>query len=320
VKAHAHKPAVGTPATRRQASVQDARGVDAANGEVASPVFTAPAHVPSGVASFFPAPALEGVPQKGAFALQVSEVARAALTPGQRALMDRLDEIEALVKSGQSVKCVFDLDNTVFDTRYRTLHCARAFDDMMGTHFFKDLTVEGVHEDGGATASALGLPDNVVEEFEKFWQREFWLPKSLVHDVPIPAVVELVKACQERGADIVYLTGRAESYVDEKTGQTQAFRPDTHAQLKAAGIGVEEGALHLKPAVGEPTGPYKARLLNRLREESVLGMFVTEGRRDTAAIQQSVPDAHCFLLECKFEPPVEGPLACKGVPVLPRIF
>jgi hypothetical protein len=288
--------------------------------EPASPVLGLPGHVPSGVASFFPAPALEGVPQKGAFALQVSETTRATLSPGQRALMDRLDEIEALVKSGQSVKCVFDLDNTVFDTRYRTLHCARAFDAMMGTHFFKDLTVDGVHEDGGATASALGLPDNVVDEFEKFWQREFWLPHNLVHDVPIPAVVELVKACRERGADIVFLPGRAETYVDDTTGHTEAFRADTHAQLEAAGIGVEDSALHLKPAVGEPTGPYKARLLNRLREDSVLGMFVTEGRRDTAAIQASVPDPHCFLLKCKFEPPVEGPLACAGVPVLPPIF
>jgi hypothetical protein len=320
VKAEAHKPAAGIPAARHQASTQSARGAGAVGSEPTSAAPGVPPHVPSGVASFFPAPALEGVPQKGAFALRVSEAARAGLTPGQRALMDRLDEIEALVMAGQSVKCVFDLDNTVFDTRYRTLQCARAFDAMMGTHFFKDLTVEGVHEDGGATASALGLPDNVVDEFEKFWQREFWLPHNLVHDVPIPAVVELVKACRERGADIVFLTGRAESYVDEATGHTEAFRADTQAQLEAAGIGVEDSALHLKPAVGEPTGPYKARLLNRLREDSVLGMFVTEGRRDTAAIQASVPDAHCFLLECKFEPPVEGPLACAGVPVLPPIF
>ena len=220
-------------------------------------------------------------------------------------LAKRFDEIERLVKSGETVHCVFDLDNTLFDTRGRTLHALTVFDRENGTSYAVGLDVRSMGEDGRKTAIGLGLPDDVVERIGVVWDREFWDPANLVHDGLMPSI-ELVKEAQERGAQVVFLTGRTEDH---------GFREPTRAQLARAGIDVPDERLLLKPSIEARTAPYK--LAQMVAMEATLGFFLTEGRRDMDHLSTSIPGFIGFLLDATFE---RGGPACAGVPVLPRIF
>lgn len=100
---------------------------------------------------------------------------------GPALLAQRLDEIERLVKKGGDVWCVFDLDNTIFDTRGRTLHALHVFDRENGTSYSSGLDERSMQEDGRKTALALGLPADIVERIGTVWDREFWDPANLVY-------------------------------------------------------------------------------------------------------------------------------------------
>src|SRR6478672_10485753 len=76
-----------------------------------------------------------------------------------------LADIKLRTGRGEKVRVVFDIDDTLADTRTRTLQIAKAYDKAHGTHYFQKLHKSGVLEQGGETAKALGLPDEVVKDF-----------------------------------------------------------------------------------------------------------------------------------------------------------
>lgn len=240
---------------------------------------------------------------------------------GVIALALRLDEIAQLCASGQTVRCVFDLDNTLFDTRFRTLHAAKEFDRLNGSHWFDGLseaTIDQVGFDGRATAAAAGLPPAVVEAFAGFWKRSFWTPANLAHDRPIAASFELVRAAQQAGAKIAFLTGRAESWHDPNSGAPTGFRADTCAQLERAGIDLADCELVLKPRPQDSTPHFKEALLRGWQAQGPIGFFVTEGKIDLAHIAPRLPEAHCFMLGCSIEP--NHAVVPPHVPRLPPVF
>lgn len=233
---------------------------------------------------------------------------KAATAPkldGPALLAQRLDEIERLVQSGAKVRCVFDLDNTLFDTRGRTLHALRVYDAENGTSYAQGLTERDMHDDGRKTAIALKLRDDVVEAIGKVWDREFWDPKNLVHDGVIDSMIELAKEAQKRGAELVFLTGRTEDH---------GFRGPTMAQLARVGLACDDACLLHKPSLGVRTAPYKEGEMRRLASDATLGFFVTEGRRDMDHLSRVIDGFVGFLLDSTFE--AGGP-ACANVPVLP---
>lgn len=252
---------------------------------------------------------------------RLAALAGAGSQAGLVAMAQRLDEIAQLVAAGQTVRCVFDLDNTLFDTRFRTLHAAQEFDRINRTHWFAGLsaaTIDRVGIDGRATAEAAGLPPAVVDAVAGFWSRSFWTPANLAYDQPIESSLELVRAAQQAGARVVFLTGRAESCRDPASGGATGFRADTIAQLQRAGIDLAECDLLLKPQPQDSTPHFKEALLRGWQDQGALGFFVTEGQVDTAHIAARLPDAHCFLLGCTLE---RGhAVVPTSVPRLPAVF
>jgi hypothetical protein len=222
---------------------------------------------------------------------------------GVRALAERMDEIERLRDLGVPVRCVFDLDNTVVDTRYRTLWCAQEFDRRHGTSWFADLPVDRVLLNGRDTARGLGLPDDVVEAFGALWDYEFWNPANLVHDVQIDEVVAIIREAQHRGAEVSFLTGRAEQFVDRVTGETKGFLQATLDQLRKppASLDVTPGQVVMKPSPEHKTAVFKEQMLRKWAERGEIGFFLTEGRADIAHARGLLPDLTCFLLQCTFE-------------------
>lgn len=260
---------------------------------------------------------LVGVPVKNLRAALLDNVVAArkskapALDPlvdGPKILAKRLDEIERLVNSGETVRCVFDLDNTLFDTRGRTLHALQVFDADNGTTYAQGLTNADMHDDGRKTAIAMKLPDDVVEAIGKVWDREFWDPKNLVHDGLMASMIDVAKEAQKRGAEIVFLTGRTEDH---------GFRPHTMAQLARAGLACPEGGLLLKPSLDFRTAPYKEQEMRRLADAATIGFFLTEGRRDMDHLTKVIDGLVGFLLDSTFE---AGGAACKNVALLPGEF
>jgi hypothetical protein len=265
-----------------------------------------------------PGRAHEAAPH-GAMGARMAALTGAVLdrsTHGTAALAARFDEIEALVREGKKVRCVFDLDNTLFDTRARTLFCAKQYDEEHGTSYFAGLTLDQVKLDGRATATALGLPDSVIEDFGAHWDHNFWVPEHLVHDLEMRPILEIVAEAQRRGAEVVFLTGRAERFLD-KDGVERGFREATRAQLERAGLAVDDAQIVLKPGLDVRTAPFKADRMRTWQDDGVIGFFLTEGRYDIEHVSKTMTDLALFLLDSSLE---EGGPACEGVPVLPRIY
>lgn len=238
---------------------------------------------------------------------------------GLAALQRRMADIARLSARGVKVRCVFDLDNTLFDTRWRTLACARSFDGAHDTSHFAGLTddelIGFIGKNGRETALALGLAPDVVERFAAHWDVAFWRPEALAFDRPMDPPLHLIAEAMERGAEVVFLTGRVERHIDEQ-GRIFGFREASMAQLRAAGIEVPPEQLVLKPDVATRTAAFKAEVLRRYDDEGEIGFFLTEGIRDTTQVRAALPECTCFLLDCTFEKEARP----QGVPVLPGRF
>lgn len=210
---------------------------------------------------------------------------------GRRFAAERLAEVATLARLGVKTAVVFDLDNTVFDTRHRTLQAGLSFDAAKGTSFFAEVTVDVIGVDASATAAALGLEDPHKSDFIAFWDVFFWTPENLAHDAPIDDMVQLAKAAQDAGARVTFLTGRI-----------QSFHGASLDQLRAAGLDISADDVVCKPDLATRTGPFKSAWLEQLTASGVeIGFFVTEGARDLTHLASTVPEVPLLRLDCAFE-------------------
>lgn len=217
---------------------------------------------------------------------------QAAPPPDGRRFADgRLHELATLGRLGVKTAVVFDLDNTVFDTRHRTLQAGIAFDAAHGTTFFAGASVDVIGADGTSTAAKLGLVDPHASEFVAFWDIFFWTPENLALDKPIADMVALVQAAQASGAQVTFLTGRV-----------QTFQEASLLQLQAAGLDVALDDVVCKPDIAVRTGPFKVEHLQAMARAGVeLGFFVTEGSRDLLHLHGALPELPLLRLACSFE-------------------
>lgn len=195
-------------------------------------------------------------------------------------------------EGGASV--VFDIDNTIADTRYRTLEVARAFDAEHASSHFGALTLDRVGYDGEATARALGLPPEIVQEFQEYWcsANGFWCGAHFASDRPIELVADVAREAQANGLVVIWLTGRIEE-----------LRQPTECWL--ARHELPRGELMCKPSLSRRTAAYKVDALRALAQRVAVRFFMTESRRDIAAVQSALPELCCVLLEFPFPESVE---------------
>lgn len=199
----------------------------------------------------------------------------------------QLADIKLKTSHGEKVRVVFDIDDTLADTRARTLGIAHAFDKKNGTHYFDKLNRSEVGHRAEDTAQAMGLPAKVVKDFSAYWNVEFWKGENLKFDKPMQKIIDLAKQAKAAGADVTYLTGRYDG-----------IRSSTLEQLKAFGLpDADEKHLFCKPTIGTRTTEYKRDMLTQWRQDGFqIGWFFTESRRDVAFIQQELPTMSTVLL------------------------
>lgn len=241
-------------------------------------------------------------------ASRVTGIDAAAPPDGVAYLEATLTEIRRLRREQPGIRpiVVFDLDNTIFETRTRTLAALHAIDAAQGTQHFRDLQLEDVGKDGRDTALRAGLSPEVAEQIQTAWLDWFWQGSHFMEDHVFTKVEALVHEASRAGAEVVYLTGRV----------NQAATLD---QLRAAGLpDADVDHVVCKPAVGANTGAFKGEWLRaKLEDPGVfLGWFMTEGRRDIASVQAHDARVPCVRLGYVHER--EGHAVAPTTPLVPE--
>lgn len=211
--------------------------------------------------------------------------------------------IEAKAKKQRPV-IVFDLDNTLFDTRWRTLEAARRYGEEHGIEALANATIDQIGADGRHTCELLGLgcEGAVADGFHGFWEQFFWDAANWHFDRKIEITTKMLEDAKNAGAEIFYLTGRVN-------------RPGTLDQIKVLPDG-DDTHLITKPRVGLRTHRFKAKELRGCLGTdpkcTILG-FVSEGRRDIRHIQRNTKVPVFW-----FDFPVdrEGHALAKGTPAI----
>jgi phosphoglycolate phosphatase-like HAD superfamily hydrolase len=225
-------------------------------------------------------------------------------------LRQALAEIAARARRGEPVCVVFDIDNTLADTRPRTAAAAHGFAGLAATVAARPLAhvaARDVGIDGRETCTLLGIRDRAtVSRFQVYWRECFWRPQSFRLDRPIPETIRLARRAKRAGAEVFYLTGRVEQ-----------LRRTTLTELRRFGLpDVDDQHLLCKSAERRATPPYKASMLRGLlRAGQHVAWFISEGRRDIAHLQRTVPAVPCVRYDFPLDqrPPLT---VRRGTPVL----
>lgn len=184
-----------------------------------------------------------------------------------------LEHLQRVAQTHPPQPCcvVFDLDNTLFDTRARTLAVLQQFDLEHGTHHFSQLGVDDMGWSGKETCGRLGLDAQTTEAVQAAWEVGFWAGENFKQDLVIMPLAELAWAAKSAGAEVRYLTGRIEALASASLAQLQqAGLPDADAEH-----------LFCKPSVETATGPFKAKALEAfLAQGEFVGWFATDNRKE----------------------------------------
>ena len=109
---------------------------------------------------------------------------------------------------------IFDLDGTLYDNRPRTIRILHAFAAALEHEHARDAAV--IRALGPDDLSYLlddtllprGVDKAVVERAKRVWFSRFFTDAACADDVPVRGAVPFARACYDRGATVVYLTGR----------------------------------------------------------------------------------------------------------------
>jgi hypothetical protein len=171
---------------------------------------------------------------------------------------------------------VFDLDGTLFDNRPRTcaiLHeLASAWEgkEPQIAARLRSVEVAQLAYFVSDSLARFGITrEDLVSEAMTFWRARFFADAHLRHDVEVPGAAAFARACYDRGATLVYLTGR----------DLPMMGAGTFASLRDVGfpVGVVGTELVLKPRFEMPDAEFKRYEAPRLaRIGAVVASFDNE--------------------------------------------
>ncbi|MBK6683976.1 MAG: hypothetical protein IPG45_05840 [Deltaproteobacteria bacterium] len=219
-----------------------------------------------------------------------------------------LAEIRRIKEKEPHRRCVviFDLDNTLFETRARTRAVLKAFDPIT----FANLPLEKIGWNAEETCHNLQRPE-LAAAAQAHWAEAFWDGANFGHDLLMEVMAELAQEAASAKAEIFYLSGRIED-----------LREASRAQLLAAELPLaSEAHLVLKPSMEVRTSPFKAEWLLELEASGAfIGWFATDSHKEIREIgaheQAAQGDADLPLL--LVEHPLTRPAPDDGrTPVFP---
>jgi hypothetical protein len=205
---------------------------------------------------------------------------------------------------------VFDLDHTLFDGRPRTLVILAEFAASVAAEqpaVARAIGRVALHDVAYLlrdTLAKVGVTDaTTVAAAEAFWKPRFFSDTYAQLDVPIAGGPAYVRDLWQRGAVVVYLSGR----------NADGMLTGTTASLQKWGfpIGVRGAQLVLKPTFSEPDDTFKKASLEQI---SALGPIVASFENEPGNLGVMAtrwPDATPIFLDTDFNPggPVRTPPA-----------
>lgn len=206
-----------------------------------------------------------------------------------------------LTKGEAPPAVVFDLDGTLFDNRPRVSHIFRE----LAEHWAE---AHPAHADrlrsSDPTRVVYGIDENLqrlgVHEPElrelgmAFWKERFFVDAYMKYDEPLAGARDFVRACYERGATIVYLTGR----------DLPNMALGTFASLRDHGfpIGVVGTSLVTKPTFDMPDTEFKRGVVAELGR---VGRIVASFDNEPANVNlflEAEPSAAAIFVDTQHAP------------------
>lgn len=208
---------------------------------------------------------------------------------------------------------LFDLDGTLYDNRPRTLRILHAFAAQLPPEHARDaqkilaLPYTALRYRLDETLGPLGVAPSVIEGAQAAWRARFFTDAACSDDIPVPGAVPFVRGCWERGATVVYLTGR--DIPGMLLGTSRTLRDDGFP------LAIPRVELVMKPTFEEGDVAFKERLLGPLSD---LGRVVASFDNEPAncnLFHARWPEAHTVLLDTLKAP--GSPALAPGVAVVP---
>ncbi len=207
-----------------------------------------------------------------------------------------LDEIIAAARPGQVA--VFDLDGCVFDTRPRQVRIFRelaaqrgwpALCDVREEHFV-DWSLRTTMVNAGIGVDWVNAHEAAVRTY---WERCFFSSLYVTYDHAMPGSPELVRAVWERGAQIVYLTGR-----------DITMAPGTEAALRAFGFpyNAVRTTLLVKPRFDMDDTAFKDSALESIADLGVTSIYLDNEPANVNLFKERHPDALVVFVETDHSP------------------
>lgn len=141
-------------------------------------------------------------------------------------LRKTLENVKREVGVGRRPIVVFDLDDTLIDSRERTL---RVFHEMARNPGFRSrhpneatrigtIRLSDIGYSSEGALRRIGVQDaRVLKEAKAYWFKRFFSSAYIADDVPLPGAVHYVRSLWNAGAYVIYLTGRTEETMGEGT-------------------------------------------------------------------------------------------------------
>lgn len=219
-----------------------------------------------------------------------------------RAVLAQVAERVAAAKAaGKTPVVVFDLDHTLFDGRPRTLvilaewAASIAAEQPAVAAAVGRINLHGIAYLLRDTLAGVGVTDPaLVAAAEAYWKPRFFSDSYAQLDVPIAGAPAYVRDLWQRGAVVVYLSGR----------NADGMLTGTTASLQKWGfpVGVRATAVVLKPSFAEPDETFKKASLDQI---SALGQVVASFENEPGNLGMMAarwPDALAIFLDTDFNP------------------
>jgi hypothetical protein len=207
-----------------------------------------------------------------------------------------LDRSSATHSHGGRSCVVFDLDGTLVDNRPRTLAILRELAEHWAAQALYPTEVARLRTTvlgelaylASDSLALLGVSGAAAQLAETFWKIRFFSDDYMKHDVALPGAVDFAKGCHERGANLIYFTGR----------DLPNMGVGSWLSLRDLGfpIGVPGTALVLKPDFDMPDEVYKRTQGPELkRMGTIVGAFDNEPGNCNVLLEQNAGVDSVFI-------------------------
>ncbi len=188
----------------------------------------------------------------------------------------------------------FDLDSTLLMNHVRQARIVREFGEATGDERLARCPPEAIVSwDLRDSARFCGFTEAEAEEIhprlQEFWRERFFTSAYCREDLPVAGARDFLQAMLERGAEILYITGRPQEMGE---GTVESFR--------RAGLPLPDGArvqLWLKPVLADDDDRWKEICHDRLLSMRGIASAFDNEPTHVNAYKRAFPDAAIVHLD-----------------------